>query len=57
MAYRPFRDAASERLIVSARENTHFLETLRAIVPLKLFGREQERRARWQNLLVEVQIS
>lgn len=54
-AYRPFREAAAERLIVSARENTHFLETLRAIVPLKLYGREQERRARWQNLLVEVQ--
>ena len=55
VAYSPFRQAASERLIVSARENTHFLETLRAITPLKLFGREQERRARWQNLLVEVQ--
>lgn len=54
-AYRPFRDAAAERLVISARENTHFLETLRAMVPLKLFGREQERRARWQNLLVEVQ--
>jgi ATP-binding cassette subfamily B protein RaxB len=55
VAYRPLRDAASERLIVAARENTHFIETLRAITPLKLFGREQERRARWQNLLVEVQ--
>lgn len=55
VAYRPFRDAAAELLIVSARENTHFLETLRAITPLKLFGREQERCARWQNLLVEVQ--
>ena len=55
VAYKPFREAAAERLIVAARENTHFLETLRAITPLKLFGREQERRARWQNLLVEVQ--
>lgn len=55
VAYNPFRQAASERLIVGARENTHFLETLRAITPLKLFGREQERRSRWQNLLVEVQ--
>jgi ATP-binding cassette subfamily B protein RaxB len=54
-AYRPFRDAAAERLVVGAREQTHFLESLRAIQPLKLFGREQERRARWQNLLVEVQ--
>jgi len=54
-AYTPFRQAASERLVVGARETTHFLESLRAITPLKLFGREQERRARWQNLLVEVQ--
>lgn len=53
--YRPFRDAAAERLQISAKENTHFLETLRAMMPLKLFGREQERRSRWQNLLVEVQ--
>lgn len=53
-AYGPFREAAAERLVVAARENTHFLETLRAITPLKLFGREQERSARWQNLLVEV---
>ncbi|MFG6428694.1 peptidase domain-containing ABC transporter [Roseateles sp. LYH14W] len=54
-SYRPFRDAAAERLVVAAKENSHFLETLRAMTPLKLFGREDERRARWQNLLVEVQ--
>jgi ATP-binding cassette, subfamily B, bacterial CvaB/MchF/RaxB len=54
-SYRPFRDAAAERLIVAAKENTHFLESLRAITPLKLFGREEERRARWQNLIVDVQ--
>lgn len=54
-SYRPLRDAAAERLMVSAKENSHFLETLRAMTPLKLFGREDERRARWQNLMVEVQ--
>ena len=54
-AYLPFRDAAAERLVMAAKENTHFIETLRAITPLKLFGREQERRARWQNLVVDVQ--
>ena len=54
-AYRPLRDAAAERLVGAARESTHFLETLRAMTPLKLFGREQERRAQWQNLIVEVQ--
>jgi ATP-binding cassette subfamily B protein RaxB len=55
LAYGPFREAAAERLIVAARENSHFLESLRAIVPLKLFGRERERHTRWQNLLVDVQ--
>ncbi len=54
-AYRPLRDAEAERLVIAARENTHFLETLRAITPLKLFGRESGRLARWQNLLVDVQ--
>ncbi len=54
-SYLPFREAAAERLVIAARENTHFLETLRAIQPLKLFGREEERRARWQNLIVDVQ--
>lgn len=54
-SYGPFRNAAAERLVVAANESTHFLETLRAITPLKLFGREDERRARWQNLIVEVQ--
>jgi ATP-binding cassette, subfamily B, bacterial CvaB/MchF/RaxB len=53
--YAPLRDAAAERLVLAAKENTHFLETLRAITPLKLFGREEERRARWQNLVVDVQ--
>ncbi len=54
-AYAPLRNASAERLVAAARENSHFLETLRAITPLKLFGREAERRAQWQNLLVDVQ--
>jgi ATP-binding cassette subfamily B protein RaxB len=55
VSYRPFRSAAAERLVLSAREHSHFLESLRAIQPLKLFGREEERRSRWQNLIVDVQ--
>lgn len=54
-SYRPLRNAAAERLVLDAREQSHFLESLRAIAPLKLFGREESRRARWQNLIVEVQ--
>lgn len=52
--YFPGREAARERLILSAKENSHFIETLRAIVPLKLYGREVERRSRWQNLKQDV---
>lgn len=54
-SYRPLRDAAAERLVLDAREQTHFLESLRAITPIKLFGRTQARRARWHNLVVDVQ--
>lgn len=54
-AWAPLRDATAERLVVAAKENSHFLETLRAMQPLKLFGREEDRRAHWQNLIVDVQ--
>lgn len=52
--YQPLREASQERLVLSARENSHFLETMRAITPLKLFGREAERLARWQNHKLDV---
>jgi ATP-binding cassette subfamily B protein RaxB len=53
--YHPFREASLERLVLGARESSHFMETLRAVAPLKLFGRETERLARWQNLKQDVQ--
>lgn len=54
-AYRPLRDASAQRLVLAAKENTYFLETLRAMTAIKLFGREEDRRARWQNLALDVQ--
>jgi ATP-binding cassette subfamily B protein RaxB len=53
--YHTFKEATQERLVLAAKESSHFLETLRAISPLKLFGRENERRARWLNLKADVQ--
>jgi ATP-binding cassette subfamily B protein RaxB len=55
LAYHPYRDAAKERLLLSARTNSHFLETMRAILPIKLFGREENRIVRWKNMRVDVQ--
>ena len=52
--YYPFREAAQEQLILSAKEGSHFFETVQAITPIKLFGREAERIARWQNLKQDV---
>ncbi|MFZ6654199.1 peptidase domain-containing ABC transporter [Undibacterium sp. TJN19] len=53
--YQPFREASQQRLILSSKESSHFLETMRAVTPLKLFGRETERLSRWQNLKMDVQ--
>jgi ATP-binding cassette subfamily B protein RaxB len=55
ITFKPLRAAAVERITLHSQEQTHFIETLRAIMPLKLFGRETERRSRWHNLNVEVQ--
>jgi ATP-binding cassette, subfamily B, bacterial CvaB/MchF/RaxB len=52
--FRPLRVATEERLVLSAKEQSHFVETLRAVQPLKLAGRETERRTRWQHLLADV---
>lgn len=55
IAYRPFRAASEERIMLAAKENTYFLESIRAALPLKLYGRVAERVARWQNLMIDVQ--
>ena len=52
-AYRPLREAGQEGLVLAAREQSCFLETIRAVQAIKLFGRELDRRARWLNLAVD----
>jgi ATP-binding cassette subfamily B protein RaxB len=53
--YAALRDALAERIVLAAREQSHFLETLRAMTPLRLYGGERRRLAHWQNMLVDVQ--
>lgn len=48
------RQASEEGFAFSGREHAHLVETLRAITPLKLFGAERERAARWAQLAGEV---
>lgn len=52
--YAPLREATQERLLLAAQESSHFIESIQAIIPIKLFGREPERMMRWQNLKVDV---
>ena len=50
--YGPLRSATAERLVRSALESSHLLETVRGIRTIRLFARHQERLATWQTLMV-----
>lgn len=52
--FRPLRDASQRRLDASAKENSFFLESMRGIMPIKLFGRENERMTTWLNFRCDV---
>lgn len=54
-SYYPLRTIATDRLIISSQEHSFFLESIRAIKPIKLFARETDRHVRWQNIFVELQ--
>lgn len=49
----PFRRATEEQIIHAARQEGHFLETVRGIRAIKLFRRSHERRSVWLGLLIE----
>ena len=51
--YGPQRRALDEQLIHEAKANTHFIETLRGMMAIKLNLRESERRSAYQNLVIE----
>ncbi|PYE92508.1 colicin V processing peptidase [Rhizobium sp. PP-F2F-G38] len=48
------RMLAEDKLAAEARESTLFLETIRAIRSIKLFGRETERFEHWQGRLADM---
>ncbi|NGY07056.1 peptidase domain-containing ABC transporter [Solimonas terrae] len=51
--YKPLRTATEEQIVHAARQQSHFLETVRGVQAIKLFEREDERRSSWLSLLVE----
>ena len=52
--YRPFRQAQEDAIIARAKEQTTFMETVRGMTSLKLFGGESERTGMWQNRYADV---
>lgn len=53
--YRWFRQANEEKLVLSARLQTHLLETLRGVTTIKLMGHERQRHSAWMNHAVDTQ--
>lgn len=51
--YYPQRSATDEQLSHEAKSGTHFIETLRGMMAIKLNLREKERLAAYQNLVVD----
>jgi ATP-binding cassette subfamily B protein RaxB len=47
--YRALRQRQEEMIEAAAKEQTTFIETARAIQSIKIFGREADREALWQN--------
>ncbi|MCL1052157.1 peptidase domain-containing ABC transporter [Shewanella abyssi] len=47
--YRPFRAISEQEIIAHAEENSNFMETVRGIQTIKLFGSEAKREGQWQN--------
>ncbi len=51
--YRPLRRLTEEQIVHAAKQESHFLETVRGARSIKLFQREGARRAHWLALLVD----
>lgn len=51
--YTPMYSASSEEIIHQARQNSHFIESIRGAKPIKLFQRQSERHCGWVSLAVD----
>ena len=54
LMYRPLHQATEEMIQNSAKEQSNFLENIRGIQTIKLFGNESQRQGVWQNRYAEV---
>jgi ATP-binding cassette, subfamily B, bacterial CvaB/MchF/RaxB len=50
--YRPLHTATEEQIVNASKQQSHFLESVRGVRAIKLFGRAERRHSSWLNLLV-----
>ncbi len=53
ISYRPVRTRTEKQLVAAARQQTHLLESLRGMQSLKVAGEEAQRRATYDNLMLD----
>ena len=51
--FHALRNATAEQIVHAAKQQTHFLESIRGVQSIRLFGRNDERRAGWMNALTD----
>ena len=51
--FRPLREASEEALVFEARQSSHFLESLRGVLAIKLFNAQADRQSRFASLVVD----
>jgi ATP-binding cassette subfamily B protein RaxB len=51
--YRSLRAVSEQEILAQAKENSNFMETVRGIQTIKLFGSEAKREGLWQNHLID----
>ena len=49
LLYRPYKQMKEEAIITDAKQNSNFIETVRGIQSIKLFGNETQRQTVWHN--------
>ena len=51
-AYSAYKEGSEEALVAEARQQTHFIETVRGMASVKLLGLRERRRGTWMNQFV-----
>lgn len=53
VTYSTYREASEEQIVIGARQQSHFIETLRGMASVKLLGLRERRRSTWLNIVID----